>query len=193
MQAMSNKTCQQTSYIPPPKVADLMEVWDVKQGLGDYIEDIHHHTRPHHFRFKLVDGKAEMMYKYWSEDTKWLLDPDPPSEPIHILKDSYTPPSAIPVVPPNLTSLNLDQLMTDLSRLPEDYLPTEKKREWEVVVGNLRSSEVREYVTKPLPQFHVTRRQMLPASSTLTPASSATLPPSIKSLIDKDNQRPPVS
>ena len=61
-----------SSYTPSPKVLDLLGVWDVKQWMRDCIEDIHTHTRPHHYRFRLVDGQAEIKYKYWSSDPKWL-------------------------------------------------------------------------------------------------------------------------
>ena len=60
--------CLQSSYTPSPKVIDLFEVWDAKQGFSKYIDDIRYHTQPRHFRFLLVDGRVEMKYKHWCGD-----------------------------------------------------------------------------------------------------------------------------
>ena len=127
------KQCLRSSYTPAPKVVDLFEVWDAKQGLGEYIEDIRYHTQPHHFRFLLVDGRVQITYKYWSEDPEWQPeededdDRDEEDESLYILKDGYIPLSAaFPVVSPNL---DLDQVMADLSKLPQDYLNYRRKQE----------------------------------------------------------------
>lgn len=198
-----------SSYTPSPKVLDLLEVWDIKQWLKESIEDIHTHTRPHHFKFQLVDGQTEVKYKYWSDDPEWLpsekteaeseSDKDNAAEseddeedgPLHILKDPYTVSSSVPVVPPDLDSLHLDQLLIDLSRLPQDYISAEKKREWEEFVGKLQSSKVRGHITKQLPRLCVTRRSM-PSATRSSSSSALSLPPSIQTLVDKDNDRPPV-
>ena len=91
------KQCLRSSYTPAPKVVDLFEVWDAKQGLGEYIEDIRYHTQPHHFRFLLVGGRVQITYKYWSEDPEWQPeededdDEDEEDKPLYILKDGYIP------------------------------------------------------------------------------------------------------
>lgn len=61
------KQCLQSSYTPSPKVIDLFEVWDAKQGLREYTDDIRYHTQPHHFRFLLVDGRMQITYKHWCD------------------------------------------------------------------------------------------------------------------------------
>jgi hypothetical protein len=131
-------------------------VWDAKHGLGEYIEDIRYHTQPHHFRFLLVDGRVQVTYKYWNEDPEWQPevdededdDGDEEDEPLCILKDGYIPVSALPVVSPNLDSLNLDQVMADLSKLPQDYLTEGNKKEWDEFVEKLRSSGVTRYTSR---------------------------------------------
>ena len=108
-----------SSYTPSPKVCDLLEVWDVKQWMRESIEDIHTHTRPHHYRFRLVDGQVEVTYKYWSTDNKWRQsqkgeagehdegDEDEENEeeededPIAILKSSYSVSTNVPLVAPD--------------------------------------------------------------------------------------------
>ena len=190
------KTSLQASYTPSPNVIDLLEVWDIKQWLGECIEDIHYHTRPHHFRFKLVGNEVEMRYKYWSDDLKWRPECDSENEQeededeiINILKEDCSPASTTPLVCPDLNSLNLDQLLVDLSRLPEDYLPSGKKSEWEEFVSKLKSSSVRGHATKQLPGLHSTRARTQPSSS----QSLVDLPTSIQRLLDKENETPPVS
>ena len=200
-----------SSYTPSPKVLDLFEVWDIKHWLKESIEDIHTHTRPHHFKFELVDGKTEVKYKYWSDDSKWLPSKETEGEgecesgeesategedeeedgPLYILKDSYTVSASVPVVPPDLDSLHLDQLLVDLSRLPQDYISAEKKSVWEEFVGKLQSTQVQGLVTKQLPRLCVTRRTV-PSAPRPSSSSALSLPPSVQTLVDKDNERPPV-
>ena len=79
--------------------------------------------------------------------------------------------SAFPVVSPNLDSLNLDQVMADLSKLPQDYLTEENKREWEEFVEKLPSSGVTRYTTRPLPEFSSINGREEP--STIPSSSSA--------------------
>ena len=81
-----------------------MEVWDIKEWLKERIEDIHAHTRPHHFKFMLVDGQTEVKYKHWSDDPEWLPDEKSEAEsedkdesgPLHIL--NYP---CVPIIPPD--------------------------------------------------------------------------------------------
>ena len=104
-----------SSYTPSPKVLDLLEVWDVKQWMRDCIEDIHNHTRPYHYRFRLVDGQAEIKYKYWSNDLKWLPsdmsefdeedsenEKEEEEERLNILKTPYSVSPNVPLVAPDL-------------------------------------------------------------------------------------------
>ena len=74
------KQCLRSSYTPSPKIIDLFEAWDAKQGLSEYIEDIHYHTQPHHFLFLLVGEREEIKYKYWSEDPEWQPGEDADDE-----------------------------------------------------------------------------------------------------------------
>lgn len=97
-----------------------------------------------------------MKYKHWCEEKVWQpsdenddtddegdnSDIDDESNQLYILKESYTPLSAFPLVSAKLDSLNLEQLMEDLSKLPTDYLSDEKKREWEEFTQKLHSSNV---------------------------------------------------
>ena len=110
-------------------------------------------------------------------------------DPINILKSSYSVSQNVPLVTPDLKSLHLNQLLIDLSRLPANYISEQKKKEWEEFV---LQSRVLGSQTKPLPQLNVTRKQMtlstLPSTST-----GLRLPPSIQTLVDKGNKRPPVS
>ena len=195
------KQCLRSSYTPSPKVIDLFEVWDAKQGLSEYINDIRYHTQPRHFRFLLVNGRVEMKYKHWCEDPVWQpsdenqdtdKEEDDGDDELYILKNSYMPLSALPLVSPKLDSLNLEQLMTDLSKLPPDYLSDEKKREWEEFTEKLRSSTVAIHTTKCLPELSsVDEREKPPTIS--SSSTGAQLPPSIRTLIEKENKRTPVS
>ena len=201
-----------SSYTPSPKVRDLLEVWDVKQWMRECIEDIHTHTRPHHYIFRLVEGQVEIKYKYWSTDRKWRPsqkgeagehgeedeneeeegEEEEDEEPIAILKSSYSVSTNVPLVAPDLESLHLYQLLIDLSRLPADYITEQKKKEWEEFVSNIKQSRVLGSQAKPLPQLKITRRQV--TSPTLPSTSTGLrLPPSIQTLVDKENERPPVS
>lgn len=129
------KSSFHASYSPSPKVVDLLEVWDVKQWMRECIEDIHSHTRPHHYRFRLVDGQVEIKYKYWTTNRKWWPrkkeeageqdeeseneeeeekeedededeDDDKDEDPINILKSSYSVTRNVPLVVPDLESLS---------------------------------------------------------------------------------------
>lgn len=201
------KQCLKSSYTPSPEVIDLFEVWDAKQGLSEYIDDIHYHTQPHHFRFLLVDGRVQITYKHWCEDPWWEPcdenegadeeddeedDGDQSDNNLYILKENYTPLSAFPLISPDLNSLNLDAFMADLAKLPPDYLSEEKKEEWEEFIEKLHSSGVTVHNTKPLPELSsIDEREEPP---TISPHSAgAQLPPSIRTLIDKENKRTPVS
>ena len=140
----------------------------------------------------------QITYKYWSEDPEWQPeededdDEDEEDKPLYILKDGYIPLSAFPIVSPNLDSLYLDQVMADLSKLPQDYLTEENKKEWEEFVEKLRSSGVTRHTTRPLPELSCINGREQPPT---LPSSSvgAKLPPSIQTLIDKENKRTPMS
>ena len=69
-------------------------------------------------------------------------DCDDKSGKNNILKESYVPLSTLLLVSPKLDSLNLEQLMADLSKLPSDYLSDANKREWEEFIRKLSSSTV---------------------------------------------------
>ena len=197
--------CLRSSYTPSPKVIDLFEVWDAKQGLSQYIDDIRYHTQPHHFRFLLVNGRVEMKYKHWCEDEVWQpLDEDEDdkeddsddesgkSNQLYILKESYVPLTSLPLVSPKLDSLNLEQLMADLSKLPSDYLSDANKREWEEFTRKLSSSAVAACTNKSLPELSfVDERGQRPTVS--VSSAGAQLPHSITTLIEKENKRTPVS
>ena len=90
---------------------------------------------------------------------------------------------------PDLEPLKVEQFKTDLLHLPQDYLSTEDKGRWEQLLHRLRSSK--EAVTKPLPTLK-TRKRSSPMS-TVDHSHSQGLPESIRKLIDKDNERPPVN
>ena len=62
------------------------------------------------------------------------LDED---ESLYILKDGYTLLSVL-YTAAYLDSLNLDQVMADVSKFPQDYLSNEKMREWEECFEKLR-------------------------------------------------------
>ena len=113
-------------------------------------------------------------------------------DPINILKSSHNVSQNVPLVAPDLESLQLDQLLIDLSRLPADYISEQKNKEWEEFVPRIKQSRVLGSQAKPLPQLNVTRRQV--TSSTLPSTSTGLrLPPSIQTLVDNENERPPVS
>ena len=150
-----------------------------------------------------------MKYKHWCEDEVCQLsdenenandeedDGDDESGDInqlYILKESYAPLSALPLVSPKLDSLNLEQLMTDLSKLPPDYLSDEKKREWEEFHQKLCRSTAVASTNKCLPEFSsVDERGEPPTFSNSSPSAGAPLPHSISTLIEKENKRTPVS
>ena len=47
----------------------------------------------------------------------------------NILKEDYSLSYSVPLVPPALDKLNLDQFLSDFSCLPEEYLPAERMLE----------------------------------------------------------------
>ena len=50
-------------------VSTLRYLFDVKSWIAPYLEEIHHHTSPHIFRFqKNAQGRAVMHYKHWSHE-----------------------------------------------------------------------------------------------------------------------------
>ena len=124
----------QESYTPSPTIIDLDEVRNIKLWVGDSIEEIHGHTGPHHYRLKFVDGKVQLTYKHWSSDKEWAT---PMSDtPLDLIKKAANLPSITSLITPDISSLNLEQLLTDLSRLPSDYIPPNKLEEWKVLINN---------------------------------------------------------
>lgn len=179
------------SYTPSPTIIDLDEVRDIKQWVGDSIEEIHGHTGPHHYRFKLVNGKVQMTYKHWSSDPKWKT---PTSDtPLDLIKKAANLPSITSLITPDISSLNLEQLLTDLSRLPSDYIPPNKLEQWNLLVSKLSASNRLPQTTKPLPKFTHYRTSSRAMTTSEGAATLTVLPPSIQKLVDKSNERPPVS
>ena len=53
----------------------LTHVFGVKTWLSPFLEELHHHTQPHIFKFSLnTEQKAEMRYKKWSH-MDWEEEP----------------------------------------------------------------------------------------------------------------------
>ena len=101
-----------------------------------------------------------MKYKHWCEDEVW--QPSDENENANDEEDdrddesgdnNQLPLSALPLVSPKLDSLNLEQLMRDLSKLPPDYLSDEKKREWEEFHQKLHRSTAVASTNKCFPEF----------------------------------------
>ena len=56
------------SYTPVPTVVLLEKIFDVRLWLAPSIHQIHGHSQPHCFRFKLDNDQAVMHYKNWSHE-----------------------------------------------------------------------------------------------------------------------------
>ncbi len=55
------------SYTPQPKVIWIESSFDFKAWIEPYIQEIHGHTEPHCFRFKMnEDGQVILHYRQWS-------------------------------------------------------------------------------------------------------------------------------
>lgn len=64
----------------------LNYVYDIKNWIAPYLDEIHGHTTPHVFRFRLNNNKrAEMHYQHWSHE------PWKPSGNGHVLLKVFEP------------------------------------------------------------------------------------------------------
>ena len=62
-------------------VSTMRYIFDIRQWIEPFLEEIHKHTTPHIFLFRRNPrGKAEMFYKHWSNE-EWS-----PSEGLILLK-----------------------------------------------------------------------------------------------------------
>ena len=96
----------------------------------------------------------------------------------------------------NFSSLNLDKLSTDLTHLPSHYIPPDRMKKWEDLIRKLMESATAglTVATRPLPQLASLTTSHTPAAETPSGTSSSSLlPPSIRKLVDKSNERPAVS
>lgn len=60
----------QRSYTPNPIAQQVESVWDIKKWLEPHIPRLEQHSRYLVYRFTLVNGKAQVHYKRFS-DMPW--------------------------------------------------------------------------------------------------------------------------
>ena len=101
-------TTIETSYTPTHKVYEIKETYNSKDLFQPYLEDIHGHTEPHHFRFRLVGEEVELKHKNWSTEKEWL----PVSENINVFRAGC--PTVCILMPTNAEELRLEKLMNDI-------------------------------------------------------------------------------
>ena len=183
------------SYTPTPMVIDVEEVHDIKKWVSDSIEAIRGHTAPHHYRFKQVGEEVEMTYKHWSNDEEW--ETPECDTPLDLIREAANLPSTTSLVTPDFTSLNLDKLATDLKQLPSHYIPPDKMEMWDHLIEKLMENAAAANnglttATRSLPQFASITSSRTPAETPSTSTNSL-LPPSIRKIVQKSNERPAVS
>ena len=173
----------QASYTPMPQICEIMETYDIKDLFQPHLEDIHGHTGPHHYRFRLVGEEVEFKYKNWSTDKEWL----PVSENIRIFKPDCSIPTSCRLVPPKAEDLGLEKLMNDIRHQPAYISPTQCL-EWEALVERLSTQIQCESTHLPILQW---------SSATNTPCSASVSvngtahvdDPAIAKLLQKESEQ----
>jgi len=171
------------SYTPTPRVCEIMETYDIKTLFLPHLEDIHGHTGPHHFRFRLVGEEVEFKYKNWSADKEWL----PVSENLHILKPGCSVPTLCSLVPPKPEELGLEKLINDIQHQP-DYISPTQRFEWEALVDRLSNQRAScESTHLPMLQWSSATNRC-PESATETGTASVH-DPAIAKLLQKESEQ----
>ena len=175
-------TAIEASYTPTPKVHEIKETYNIKDLFQPYLEDIHGHTGPHHFRFRLVGEEVELKYKNWSTEKEWL----PVSGNIKVLQAGC--PTLCSLVPPKAEELGLEKLMKDIKHQSE-YISPAQCSEWEALVDRLSHQEAScEPIHLPILQW----------SSATSPSRSASMSnsesaqvhdPAIARLLQKESEQ----
>ena len=175
-------TAIEASYTPTPKVYEIKETYNIKDLFQPYLEDIHGHTGPHHFRFRLVGEEVELKYKNWSTEKEWL----PVSENINVLRAGC--PTLCSLVPPNAEELGLEKLMNDIKHQSE-YISPAQSSEWEVLVDRLLHQEAScEPVHLPILQWSSATSPLRSANSMNT-ESAQVHDPAIAKLLQKESEQ----
>lgn len=106
----------------------LQIVYDIKSWISDHAEELHEHTVPKCFKFKLNDeGKATMHYRNWSHE-RW-------QGPIVILKSM--PHGKPNLVIPSLAKLDLEALKRDILNKYQQNIPQAASDCWRSWLENV--------------------------------------------------------
>ena len=127
-------TAIEASYMPTPKVYEIKKTYNIKDLFQPYLEDIHGHTGPHHFRFRLVGEEVELKYKNWSTEKEWL----PVSGNTEVLRAGC--PTLCSLVRPKAEELGLEKLMNDIKHQSE-YISPAQSSQWGALVDRLSHQE----------------------------------------------------
>ncbi|XP_033124318.1 uncharacterized protein LOC117122730 [Anneissia japonica] len=114
----------------------ITHIFDIKDWIQPYLQDIRYHSKPHQFKFTVDDtGKCIMRTKNWSTDDKWAectkeLDTSP-----YLLKG--IPATGSPeLCSPNFDNVDLPKLQKSIVSV-KNYLRTEEMEWWKTFLNGI--------------------------------------------------------